>query len=67
MPGITDKNIPGEGQQIDVVVASAPTPAGKNLPSSTGRQLAWFIGLYCAGLVVTGLVVYFFHALIRGI
>ena len=28
------------------------------------RQLAWFAGLYCAGLLVTALVAYFFRALI---
>jgi cell division septal protein FtsQ len=28
------------------------------------RQVLWFIGLYCAGLIVTGLVVYFLRWLI---
>lgn len=31
---------------------------------STGRQLAWFIGLYCAGLLATAVVVYFFRTLL---
>ena len=30
----------------------------------TRKQLAWFIALYCAGLLVTALVVYFFRALL---
>ncbi|MGH8119667.1 MAG: DUF2474 domain-containing protein [Gammaproteobacteria bacterium] len=31
---------------------------------STGRQVAWFIGLYLAGLLVMVLVAYFFRALL---
>jgi len=32
--------------------------------SSTGRQLAWFIGLYLAGLLAVALVAWFFRALL---
>ena len=28
------------------------------------RQLVWFAGLYCAGLLVTAVVAYFFRALL---
>ena len=37
----------------------------KNEPrSSIGRQLAWFIGLYGAGLLAVALVAWFFRALL---
>lgn len=38
---------------------------GEGKPRTTTlRQLAWFIGLYCAGLLVTVLGAYFFRALL---
>ena len=33
--------------------------------TTTLRQLAWFAGLYCAGLLVTVLTAYFFRTLLK--
>jgi hypothetical protein len=41
-------------------------PGGAQQPSA-GRQLAWFVFLYCAGLLATALVAYFFRTLLWSI
>lgn len=42
-----------------------PKGAAEELrPRSPGSRIAWFIGLYCAGLLAVAAVAYFFRALL---
>jgi hypothetical protein len=45
-------------------ITEKKTTGNGQQPSSV-RQLAWFVALYCAGLLVTAVVVYFIRILLR--